>query len=119
MSGSGRGGSWAVDGAQGVGRPLAARLLADGDAVLNVPAKLATRVRVFGIGQGRKTDATDAHAVVMVALRTRGLRHASCQQDWCGMGIASTQRCTSRSGDLSGTATLKGPPPASSSVLQP
>jgi len=36
-----------------------------------VPAKLAARARVFDIGQGRTTDATDAHAVVMAALRER------------------------------------------------
>ena len=33
-----------------------------------MPAKMSARVRVFATGQGRKTDATDAHAVVMVAL---------------------------------------------------
>jgi transposase len=43
--------------------------------VLDVPAKLAARSRVFDTGQGRKTDAFDAHAIVMVALRDRdGLR---------------------------------------------
>jgi hypothetical protein len=63
--------TWAVEGANGTGRPLAARLLADGEAVLDVPAKLAARVRVFDTGQGRKTDATDAHAIVMVAPRPR------------------------------------------------
>src|SRR5215216_3856781 len=65
---------WAVEGAGGVGRPLAQRLLADGEHVLDVPAKLAARVRVFDTGQGRKTDATDAHAIVLVALRNKGLR---------------------------------------------
>jgi hypothetical protein len=44
----------------------------DCSPVLDVPAKLAARARVFDIGQGRKTDAHDAHAVVMVALRDRG-----------------------------------------------
>ena len=39
---------------------------------MDVPAKLPARVRVFSTGQGRKTDATDAHSVVMVALRTPG-----------------------------------------------
>jgi transposase len=66
--------TWAVEGANGIGRPLAQRLLADGERVLDVPAKLAARARVFDTGQGRKTDATDAHAVVMVALRDKGLR---------------------------------------------
>jgi transposase len=65
---------WAVEGANGIGRPLAHRLLASGERVLDVPAKLAARARVFDTGQGRKTDATDAHAVVMVALRDKGLR---------------------------------------------
>ena len=60
---------WAVEGAGGVGRPLAARLLVDGERVLDVPATLSARVRVFDAGHGRKTDATDAHAVVMAALR--------------------------------------------------
>src|SRR3954447_21128656 len=41
---------WAVEGAGGVGRPLAQRLLADGEHVLDVRAKLAARVRVFDTG---------------------------------------------------------------------
>ena len=65
---------WAVEGCQGVGRHLAQRLVADGETVVDVPAKLAARARVFSTGQGRKTDATDAHAVAVVALRTRSLR---------------------------------------------
>jgi transposase len=65
---------WAVEGAQGVGRPLAQRLLAQGETVLDVPAKLAARVRVFDTGNARKTDATDAHAVAMAALRTPTLK---------------------------------------------
>jgi transposase len=64
---------WAVEGANGVGRALTARLLASGERVLDVPAKLAARTRVFSTGQGRKTDAHDAHAVVMVALCDKGL----------------------------------------------
>jgi hypothetical protein len=47
---------WAAQGANGIGRPLAQRLLASGEQVLDVPAKLAARARVFGTGQGRKTD---------------------------------------------------------------
>ena len=38
---------WAVEGAQGVGRPLAQRLVAQGESVVDVPAKLAARVPVF------------------------------------------------------------------------
>jgi transposase len=72
---------WAVEGANGIGRPLAQRLLASGESVLDVPAKLAARARVFDTGQGRKTDATDAHAIVMVALRDKGLRELSADPE--------------------------------------
>jgi transposase len=72
---------WAVEGANGIGRPLAQRLLASGEQVLDVPAKLAARARVFDTGQGRKTDATDAHAIVMVALRDKGLREVRSDPD--------------------------------------
>jgi transposase len=65
---------WAVEGSNGAGRPLAQRLLADGEAVVDVPAKLSARARLFDTGHNRKTDAHDAHAVAVVAVRTRGLR---------------------------------------------
>jgi transposase len=65
---------WAVEGAGGAGRPLAQRLLATGERVVDVPAKLAARVRLFDTGHNRKTDALDAHSIAMVALRTPGLR---------------------------------------------
>src|SRR3954468_7010746 len=58
----------------GIGRHVAHRLVADGETVLDVPAKLSARVRVFATGQGRKTDPVDAHSVAVVALRTPGQR---------------------------------------------
>jgi transposase len=65
---------WAVEGSNGAGRPLAQRLLADGERVVDVPAKLSARARLFDTGHNRKTDAHDAHAVAVVAVRTKGLR---------------------------------------------
>ena len=65
---------WAVEGANGAGRPLAQRLVAAGERVVDVPAKLAARVRLFDTGHNRKTDAVDAHSIAMVAVRTAGLR---------------------------------------------
>ena len=65
---------WAVEGANGAGRPLAQRLVEAGEQVLDVPAKLAARVRLFDTGHNRKTDALDAHSIAMVAVRTPGLR---------------------------------------------
>ena len=65
---------WAVEGANGAGRSLAQRLLEAGEVVLDVPAKLAARVRLFDTGHNRKTDAHDAHSIAAVAVRTKTLR---------------------------------------------
>jgi transposase len=65
---------WAIEGCRGVGRQLASRLVAAGEQVVDVPPKLSARTRVFTAGQGRKTDATDAHAVALAATRMAGLR---------------------------------------------
>ncbi len=65
---------WAVEGSNGAGRPLAQRLLADGEPVVDVPAKLSARARALDTGHNRKTDAHDAHAVAVVAVRTKDLR---------------------------------------------
>jgi transposase len=65
---------WAVEGALGVGRPLAQRLLEAGERVVDVPAKLAARARLLDTGHGRKTDAHDAHSVAVAAVRAKDLR---------------------------------------------
>src|SRR6476660_3588167 len=65
---------WAVEGSNGAGRSLAQRLLADGEHVVDVPAKLAARARLLDTGHNRKTDPHDAHAVAVVAVRTPRLR---------------------------------------------
>ena len=65
---------WAVEGANGVGRPLAQRLLEAGEDVLDVPAKLAARARLLDTGHGRKTDSHDAHSVAVAAVRAKRLR---------------------------------------------
>jgi transposase len=65
---------WAVEGANGAGRSLAQRLLQAGEVVVDVPAKLAARVRLFDTGHNRKTDAHDAHSIAAVAVRTKTLR---------------------------------------------
>ncbi len=65
---------WAVAGSGGAGRPLAQRLLADGEHVVDVPPKLSARARVLDTGHNRKTDAHDAHAVAAAAVRAKRLR---------------------------------------------
>ncbi|MEV4283814.1 IS110 family transposase [Actinoplanes xinjiangensis] len=68
---------WAVEGCSGIGRHVAQRLVADGETVLDVPAKLSARARVFATGQGRKTDPVDAHSIAVAALRTDNLRQVT------------------------------------------
>jgi len=83
---------WAVEGANGVGRPLAQRLLAEGESVLDVSAKLAARVRVFDTGNARKTDATDAHAVALVALRTPRLPVLGYDEELIALRLLTDRR---------------------------
>jgi transposase len=64
---------WAVEGCRGAGRSLAQRLVADGELVLDVPAKLAARVRVYSQGHGRKTDRDDAVSIGLAALDGSGI----------------------------------------------
>ena len=65
---------WAIEGCNGIGRHVALWLIAEGQQVVDVPPKLSARARVFATGQGRKTDATDAHSVALVGTRMSGLR---------------------------------------------
>ena len=53
---------------------MAAWLAGAGEQVVDVPPKLSARMRVFTAGLGRKTDATDAHAIALAATRMTGLR---------------------------------------------
>jgi transposase len=64
---------WAAGGCFGAGRPLAQRLVADGEMVLDVPAKLAARVWVCWCGHGRKTGKQDAVSVGLAALDGAGV----------------------------------------------
>ena len=64
----------AIEGCAGSGGHAAARLTRTGEDVVDVPSKLSARARVFTSGQGRKTDATDAHSVVLVGVRMTGPR---------------------------------------------
>jgi transposase len=93
---------WAVEGCNGIGRHVAQRLVADGETVVDVPAKLSARARVFASGQGRKTDPVDAHSVAVAALRTTGLRQVTVddstvalrlmvdRRDWLGRARTDT-----------------------------
>jgi hypothetical protein len=75
---------WAVEGAHGVGRALAQRLVGDGEHVLDVPAKLAARCGCCRSGMvARATPSTRSRwRSPPVALRSCG-RWASRTRRWC------------------------------------
>jgi hypothetical protein len=60
---------WAMENARGLGRHLAGRLAATGEAVVDVPPKLSARVRVLSsfAGNARKNDGLDALATALAA----------------------------------------------------
>jgi transposase len=72
---------WAIEGCRGIGRHVAQRLLAAGEEIVNVPPKLSAEVRVYATGQGRKTDATDAHSIALAGTRVAGLRPVVADAD--------------------------------------
>jgi transposase len=63
--------TWAVEGAAGLGRLLAQQLATAGERVLDVPPKLASRVRLLESGDVNKNDPSDARSVAIAALRSR------------------------------------------------
>ena len=66
--------TWAVEGARGLGHLLAQQLVAAGEPVLDVPPKLAARVRLLEAGDTNKNDPNDALSVAVAALRSRAQR---------------------------------------------
>jgi transposase len=64
---------WAVENANGLGRLLSRQLLAAGETVVDVPAKLSARVRALS-GAGHKTDAHDAHSTAVAGRHGTGVK---------------------------------------------
>jgi len=65
---------WAIEGATGTGALLAQQLVAAGELVLDVPPTLSARARLLDAARIDKTDAHDARAAAVVALRHSKLR---------------------------------------------
>ena len=64
---------WAVESARGMGYLVSQQLVAAGERVIDVPATMASRVRLLGSGKSQKTDPNDARSVAIAALRYSGL----------------------------------------------
>ena len=66
--------TWAIESVGGLGYLLAQQLVAQGEEVLDVPATLASRIRVLATGRSNKNDPNDAHSIAVAALRAPALR---------------------------------------------
>ena len=66
--------TWAIESVGGLGYLLAQQLVAHGEDVLDVPATLASRIRVLATKRSNKNDPNDAHSIAIAALRARRLR---------------------------------------------
>jgi transposase len=64
---------WAIAGARGLGALLAHQLVAAGETVVDVPAKLSARVRVLDNEYADKNDRHDARSAAIVAISNRRL----------------------------------------------
>jgi hypothetical protein len=65
---------WAVESANGLGYLIGRQLVAAGETILDVPAVLASRVRLMGSGRSQKNDPNDARSIAIAALRSHRLR---------------------------------------------
>jgi transposase len=93
--------TWAVENAGGLGYLLSQQLLAAGERVLDVPPKLAARVRLLATGDINKNDPNDARSVAIAALRSPAVKpvavedHQAVMKLWAkrhrDLGRARTQ----------------------------
>ena len=80
--------TWAIENATGLGCLLAQQLVAAGERVLDVPPKLAARVRLLDTESTNKNDPHDARSVAIAALRSSKPRevrredHAAVARLW-------------------------------------
>ena len=65
--------TWAIESAGGLGYLLAQQLLAAGERVVDIPAVLASRVRVLSSGTSNKNDPNDAYSVAVAAWHAKQL----------------------------------------------
>jgi transposase len=83
---------WAVEGAHSVGRALAQRLVGNGEQVVDVPAKLAARVRELSVGHGRKSDPHDAVSVAVAARSAPSLRQVGVEDQAVVLHLLTKRR---------------------------
>ena len=83
---------WAIEGATGVGKNLAQRLVAVDEVVLDVPSRKSSLVRAFSASSGRKSDEVDAHAVALAALNTPDLERVRADGHATALRLLASRR---------------------------
>jgi transposase len=90
---------WAVEGAAGIGRPVAQKLVVSGEEVVDVPPKLSAKVRVLSVGNARKNDRLDATFTALAALSNERLARVS-SEDSASARVEVLRLLTERREDL-------------------
>jgi transposase len=75
-----------------VGKHVAQRLVAGGERVVDVSTRRAALVRVFGGGNGRKNDDTDAQSIALVGLHTPDLAEVRPDDRQVALRLLSNRR---------------------------
>ena len=83
---------WAIEGATGVGKNLAQRLVASDEVVLDVPSQKSSLVRAFSATSGRKSDEVDAHAVALAALNSPDLERVRADDHATALRLLASRR---------------------------
>jgi len=83
---------WAVEGAGGLGCSVAQHLAASREKVVDVPAKLSSRIRLLSTGNARKNDRVDAAYVAMAALGNERLAGVSEEEHAAVLRMLSDRR---------------------------
>ena len=83
---------WAIEGATGVGKNLAQRLVAKGETVFDVPSKKSSLVRAFSATSGRKSDDVDAYSVALASLHATGLNQVRVDERAETLRLLSNRR---------------------------
>ena len=83
---------WAIEGAQGVGKHLAQRLVVQAETVWDVPSKKSSLVRAFSSSSGRKSDDVDAYSVALAALHTPNLEQVRVDDHTATLRLLAARR---------------------------
>ena len=81
--------TWAIENATGLGLLLAQQLLRAGEAVLDVPPKLAAKARLLSDAATNKNDPNDSRSVAVAGLRSAKVRPAVIEDYSAVMGMWS------------------------------